>query len=126
MNTRGNSLVGLLVTLAIICILMVVVMKGSNMFGMGGSQASPRADGRGTTVPGLVKANAQDEVCRSNLTQLRQSLQITSTTEDRFPASLEDTHLGATFYKCPMGGEPYDYNPATGEVHCRHPGHEKF
>ena len=28
--------------------------------------------------------------------------------------------------KCPVGGEAYTYNPQTGEVHCPHPGHERY
>jgi hypothetical protein len=126
MKIRGNSLVGMLVTLAIICILMVVVMRGTNMFGAPGT-GSPRKDGRGTTVPGLVKADAQDVVCRSNLGQLRQSLQIAASgDDDKPPATLQETRLGREYYKCPMGGEPYVYDPTTGQVHCTHPGHEKF
>lgn len=122
----GNTLVATLVVMAIIAILAVVMMKGSGAFG---AQGSPRADGRGTTVPGLVKAKAEDTVCQSNLGQLRMSLQIAKmNNDDQWPASLNDTKLGTQFYTCPMGkgAEPYQYNPATGEVHCIHPGHEKY
>jgi hypothetical protein len=123
---RGNTLVATLVVMAIIAILAVVMMKGSGTFG---AQGSPRADGRGTTIPGLVKAKAEDTVCQSNLGQLRMSLSIAKMNNDeQWPASLDDTKLGAQFYTCPMGkgSEPYQYNPATGEVHCIHPGHEKY
>lgn len=122
---RGNTLVATLAVMAIIAILAVVFMKGSGAFGASGS---PRADGRGTTVPGLVKAKAQDEVCRSNLQQLRQSLSIAHDTggDEAWPQTLDETHIGSQFYSCPMGKEPYQYNPQTGEVHCTHPGHEKY
>jgi len=28
--------------------------------------------------------------------------------------------------KCPVGGEPYQYDPSSGRIWCIHPGHEKF
>jgi hypothetical protein len=125
MNSRGHTLISMLVTLAIIAILMVVMMKGSNMFG---ASSSPRADGKGTTVPGLVKASAQDEVCKNNLNSVRQSIQITMATtgDEEKPASMAAIQIGDNFKKCPMGGEPYTYNATTGEVRCTHPGHEKY
>ena len=126
MKTRGNSLVGMLAVIAIIAVLAVVMMKGSGA--LGGPTKSPRADGRGTTVPGLVKADAEDQVCRSNLSQLRMALQVqmSGSGDEEKPATIEAINLGAAYKKCPMGGEPYQYVPATGEIHCIHPGHEKF
>lgn len=121
----GHTLAATLVVIAIIAVLAVVFMKGSGAFGV---SKSPRADGKGTTVPGLVKAKAQDEVCKSNLNQVRLSLQIAhdSTGDEDWPQKLEETRIGQDFYRCPMGKEPYQYNPQTGEVHCVHPGHEKY
>jgi hypothetical protein len=121
------SLVATLMTIAIMAILAVGLMYGSGVFS-GEKPKSPRADGRGTTIPGLVKAEAQDTVCQSNLGQLRAALQIaqTSSGDDTFPPTLEETKIGGAFYKCPMGKEPYLYNPSTGQVSCPHPGHEKF
>lgn len=115
-----------LVVIAIIGILAVVVFKGSGAFG---AKGSPRADGRGTTVPGLVKAKAEDTVCKNYLGQLRASIEIAKmNNDDQFPATLEDTRLGSTYYQCPMGRgkEPYSYDPTTGRVRCIHPGHGKY
>jgi hypothetical protein len=123
---KGQTLAASLIVIVIIAILAVVMMKGSGAFGGG---PSPRADGRGTTVPGLVKAKAEDTVCRNYLGQLRLSLGIAKMdNEDNWPPSLEDTRLGSTYYTCPMGKgrNPYQYNPATGEVKCTYPGHEKY
>ncbi len=122
---RGNSLVGLLAVVLIVAIAVIVIFKG-NVFGGGGTDESPRADGKGTTVPGLAKAKAQDEVCRSNLGQIRTAIQMQMMTDETPPASLEDLRLGSSFLTCPLGGEPFVYDPSRGVVYCPHPGHEKF
>lgn len=123
--TKGNSLVGLLVTVAILILLAIVFTVGSGA--LTGKQSNPRPDGKGKTLVGKSLYRAKDEVCRSNLSQLRQSIQInTDPVENTPPESLEETRLGDDFYKCPVGQEPYVYNKATGQVKCVHPGHEKY
>jgi hypothetical protein len=78
-------------------------------------------------VLGQARYDAKDDVCRSNLASLRQAIQIfESTNDDHPPDSLSETKLGQEFYNCPIGHEPYAYDPATGTVHCVHPGHEKY
>lgn len=126
MKRGGWTLVSTLVTIALLGVLAVAVTTGG--FGTLRSGETPRADGKGKTVPGLVKAKAEDEVCRSNLGQVRQALQMaqTSSEDNAFPATLEDLRLGTGFQRCPMGKEPYQYDPATGTVRCPHPGHENF
>jgi hypothetical protein len=123
---RGNSLVAMLVTVAIIAILMVVFMRGNNVFSAPGT-GSKRADGKGTTIPGMAKARAEDAVCIEHLRDLRMAIQLAqSNGDDKPPSNLEETKQGPEFYKCPLGGEPYKYDPNTGIVKCVHPGHEKY
>jgi hypothetical protein len=123
---RGNSLVGLLVAAAIVLLLMVVVMKGTNTFAVNGG-VSQRKDGLGKTVPGMAFAATRDDVCRMHLHDLRMAIDLQHQTNDEaFPATLEDTKQGSEFYSCPIGHEPYNYNPETGEVKCVHLGHEKY
>jgi hypothetical protein len=122
---RGNTLVGMLVTMAIIALLAVVMFKGSGAFGA--KATSSRKDGKGTTVMGQAELAAKDDVCRSNLGQDRQALTIAQMNNDeKFPENLEDIKFPKEFYKCPVGGEKYVYDPATGKVSCPHPGHEKY
>ncbi len=125
MRRRGQTLVASMIVLVIIMILAVVMLKGSGTFGKPGEK-SARPDGKGHTIIGLTKYAAKDDVCRSNLGQVRESIQINSTTEDTPPASLKDLKLPAEFSSCPVGHEPYVYDPQTGQVHCPHLGHEKY
>lgn len=121
----GETLVGLLIVMAIIAVLAVAAMKGSSMFGAKGPSA--RKDGKGTTTYGLAKLAAKDVECRSNIGQVRMGLQIAATNADeKFPETLEGTKIGDQFYKCPVGGERYVYDPKTGIVTCPHLGHEKY
>jgi hypothetical protein len=125
MNKRaGTSLISVIASVAIIAVLAVVLLMGSGA--LRGEPASNRADGLGKTIPGAAKAAAQDTECRSNLGQVRQAIQLRLTLDEDPPQSLEETRLGSNFYRCPLGKEPYEYNPQTAQVKCPHPGHEKF
>lgn len=116
---RAQTLVATLIVIAIIAILAVTMI--------GGSGKSTRKDGLGTTVPGKVKAAARDDVCRSNLNQVRAAIQIErANADDAPPASLNDIRLSEEYRQCAIGKEPYEYNPETGDVKCPHPGHEKY
>ena len=123
---RANSLIGMLVTTAIILVLVVVLFKGSNAFGLQ-TKASPRADGKGTTVLGQARYSAKDTVCASDLSQVREAIMVyQSSNDDHFPDNLQELKIGNDFYSCPLGHEPYQYDPTTGTVRCVHPGHEKY
>lgn len=125
MKRRGESLVGILVVGAIIVLLGLAFMFGTGLFG--GKGGSTRADGKGETIVGKSLYAAKDDVCRSNLAQVRMSIKVqTDAVDDTPPQSIEETRLGPDFYKCKVGGEPYEYDPQTGEVKCVHPGHEKY
>jgi len=124
MNQRGNTLVGLLVTMVIMAMLAVVFMYGSGTFGQ---HVSARKDGKGTTIPGMAQASAEDTVCRSNLNQVRQGLMIQQGADDNtHPESLDVLHFPSEVLHCPIGHEAYAYDPTTGTVSCPHPGHEKY
>jgi hypothetical protein len=118
----GQTLAATLIVIAIIGLLAVVLLTGSLTGGK-----SSRKDGLGTTIPGAAKLKAVDEECRNNLRQVRASLMIASTSDgESYPETLEETKLGASFYRCPIGKEPYTYEAAGGKVSCPHLGHEKY
>jgi hypothetical protein len=116
--------VATLVVIAIIGILAVVMLKGSGAFG--GQTGSPRKDGKGQTIIGQTTYRAKDEVCRSNLGQVRMSIQVNTDSEENHPATLQELKLPAEFSYCPIGKEPYVYDPSSGKVSCPHPGHENY
>lgn len=121
---RANTLIGLMVAMAIVILATLFFVTGGKMLG---GKVEERPDGKGETMIGKSIYRAKDTQCRSNLGQMRQGIGIaTDPVENTFPQSLEETRLGATFYKCPVGGEAYVYDPATGLVSCPHAGHEKY
>lgn len=116
-------MLGLLLATAIIAILAVLLLGGPEAFRGSGEEGGGR-------LGGMVKARqtAKDTVCRSNLVQLRHGLEMERSATGEYPASLEEV---AQVYPgvqtdCPVGGEPYDYDAAAGEVKCIHPGHERY
>ena len=64
--------------------------------------------------------------CQSNLQQIRAAIQTSKEENDEFPASLSEIGYPAKVLRCPISKEPYNYNPATGEVRCLFPGHEQY
>lgn len=121
-NQRGQTLVASLVVIAIIAILAVVLLRG----GMSSDARPTKADGRGTTVVGAVKANAEDEVCKSNLNQVRQLLVVAKTSDEELVVQSVDQIPGAaSVSRCPVGKEPYVIS-ADSQITCPHVGHEKF
>jgi competence protein ComGC len=110
------TLIGLLLVIVIIGILMA-------MYGMPGGGGS--SSGTPISIAGGAKERAQDVLCRNNLQQLRAAITIYQGNSQSLPPSLESLNAGVTL-TCPVGGEPYDYNPSTGQVHCVHPGHESY
>jgi hypothetical protein len=67
--------------------------------------------------------------CRSNLETVRSLVAAAKAADQngRCPASLSDVGgVTESMTKCPLGDEPYIYDPSTGQVHCQHPGHEGY
>ena len=111
------TLIGLLIVIAIIGILMAMY----GMPGGGGSSSS----GTPISVAGGAKERAEDVLCQNNVQQLRAAIAIYQGNSQSWPPSLESLNSGVGL-TCPVGGEPYDYDPSAGQVHCIHSGHERF
>lgn len=124
----GRAMAGLIVAAAVMAVGTVILFgspQGRSMFGAQ-TGGSPRADGKGETIVGAAKYRALDARCINNLSQLRMAIQIaTDPVEGTRPVTLDEVRLGADFKKCPVGEEPYEYNPEEGTVKCNHPGHQK-
>ena len=115
-----------MLALVIVCILMVVMMQGMGGIGLAGPTVD-RKDGMGKTIPGAARASAQDDVCRSNLSQIREAMAAAKmSSPDGNVSSLDDLSLPQSVLECPIGHERYQYDASTGQVHCPHPGHENF
>lgn len=122
---RAFSLIEIIVTVALIALLAGAFMVGPQF--LGGQSQNTRPDGKGETIVGRVKYRAKDQVCKNNLSQLRSAIEVaTDPVEETKPASLAETRLGSSFMTCPVGGEAYTYDPATGAVACPHEGHAKY
>jgi hypothetical protein len=85
----------------------------------------PDATGRVNTPLG----QADSSVCRSNLRSDRQAIEAAKAvdTEGALPATLAEVPGVITeLRRCPVGSEPYVYDPSAGTVYCPHPGHERY
>ena len=115
---RAFSLVEILVVVVILAILAAFLMPHY----LGGSKT---AGGRRIESP---KERGQGVACMNNLQQIRMGLSMSGMggDEESRPKSLTELKLPAEMLRCPVGGEPYQYDPKTGRVWCTHPGHEQF
>ncbi len=113
------SLIEILVVMAIIVVLSGItysVYLGHSKNAPAGKAHSPME-------------RAKDIVCMENLRSVRQCLEASRTAESdgKLPGALtEIRELSGELRACPEGKEPYQYDPATGQVQCIHPGHEKY
>lgn len=90
------------------------------------TQENMRADKEGETIVGQALARGKDSVCMDNLKQIRIGIQATQGGDEQPPAALTDIRLPQSMLACPIGGEAYLYDAATGKVKCPHPGHGKY
>ncbi len=107
----------------VLVVLVILVAIGAFLLPRYLHSAGKRADSfRGPVV------EARDTVCRSNLNQLRASIQAAAASDPdgAYPRSLEDLGMPSEILRCPTGGEAYRYDAASGRVQCPHPGHEGY
>jgi flagellin-like protein len=132
LNNRGNwSLLGLLVAVAIVVIAAAYLYggRGGVVTVDSNSKLLDKASKKQTTL-GKAMDTAKAADCRQRLIQIRSAIQMyrdqsTDATPEN-PKSFKDMGLGVStdFYQCPMSGQLYTYDPATGTVKC--PTHPTF
>ena len=112
---QAFSLVELLVVIAVIAIAAAYFLPRY----LGGTSL----DGKKHNSP--ISA-ARSVECQSYLLQVRQGINMSKINEEKLPETIAALKLPDEVTHCPVGHEEYVYDPAKGEVHCPHPGHEGF
>ena len=112
------TLIALLIVMVIIGILFAMYSGGL------GPGPSPQPGSAATTLGG-AKERANAVLCRNNLSQLRAAVAAYAANAGGSPSSLQELQAGVSL-TCPVGDEPYQYDPASGRVGCIHPGHENY
>ncbi|MFN7019558.1 MAG: type II secretion system protein [Fimbriimonadales bacterium] len=118
-------LVGVLVSVAILGVLLMVWLYYGTSGTGGSSSQLPSAPPPASRVSEVRQA-AESVECRNNLSQIRAAIQMRITTEDTYPASLQELQLPASMLVCPVSGQPYQYDPNTGQVRCLTAGHMSY
>jgi prepilin-type N-terminal cleavage/methylation domain-containing protein len=77
------------------------------------------------SIPARAIEKVESVECRSNLNQVRQSLQMDTATGEAAPGRL-DQGVTASVSRCPVSGQPYSYDPQAVKVWCTTPGHERY
>lgn len=114
-------LVGVLVSIAIVALLVWLWLTyGVGARGVAGEVSAP------ATRPTELRQQAESVECRNNLSQIRAAIQMRQTTEETYPASLNELGLPSEMLRCPVSGQPYAYDPNSGQVRCTTPGHEAY
>ena len=115
------TLIELVVVVAIIAIAVTLLYGRQSPTGAGGI-TSP--SGQAQTAPGAALEQARALECQQDLQGLRQVIAAYRIDNDQPPSSLDQIRDGVK--SCPVSGNPYVYDPATGTVRCTTPGHENF
>jgi len=115
---------GFLMLIGLLVVLVIIMLLYKTQFG-GPAPGGSSAPGEPQTTLGGSVNQAEKTVCRNNLAQLRAAIAIYQGNYGGFPPSLDALQSNVALH-CPVGEEPYQYDPATGTVHCVHRGHESF
>lgn len=116
---------GYLTLIALLVVIVIIGILFATQYGGSPRRTGPTPRGESQTLLGGAVDRADATVCRNNLNQLRAAIQVYQANAQAWPPDLESLQAGVRL-QCPVGREPYQYDPLTGAVHCMHPGHENF
>lgn len=128
-NNRGSwSLVGLLVVAAIIVVVVAVKFAGGPMTTADKDKSLlDKASTKKTTVGRAIDTGKSVE-CREQLRQIRVGIDMykQTSTSGGPPPTLKEAvpSVSSAYFQCPVTGQAYTYDPATGTVTC--PSHPTF
>lgn len=122
---RGMALVGMLIAVVIIGVVFAF------LYGKRAKTPAPTRPGGPQTTIGQSLEKGTEVACMNNLKQIRTAISMAkmSDPDDKPPADLQalkSEGITSDMLACPVTHQPYQYNPATGQVWCTTPGHEKF
>ena len=122
-----RSEAGWVTLIELLVVTAIIVIAATMLYGPHGSAGGGGVRGTGglaQTTPGAALEQARGVECQQNLRALRQEIAAYRIDGERAPASLDEIRGAAK--SCPVSGNPYAYDPATGTVRCTTPGHESF
>ena len=130
LNNKGNwSLIGLLVAVAIVAVLAATYFGGRGGIGTVKSDSN-LLDSKSTkqTTVGRAIDTGKSVDCQQRINQIRTGVtnyKAMNGTEAN-PPTLKDIGLSVSpeYFKCPVSGQAYQYDPATGTARC--PTHPNF
>ena len=131
LNNRGNwSLIGILVAVAIVVILAAIYLGGNNMTTVKEDSSLLDKSSDKQTVVGKSIDTAKGADCRERLNQIRTGIATYKASQgsEENPAALKDLQMGvsADYFQCPVSGQAFNYDSATGQVQCQYQGHTNF
>jgi len=113
------------VLIELLLVIVIIGLLAGAYFGLRGRGAGGAGGEGAQTTPGRAIEMGHEVECQNNLQQLRDAIQIDADpVEGTLPQKLSES-WGVPL-RCPVSGNPYVYDPSTGQVHCTTKGHENF
>ncbi len=119
MKRRGFSLVEILVVVVILLVIMAILAPRY----LGGGKGPG-----GKPIESPMQRGRSAE-CINNLSQLRNGYRIATLEDDaQKPTTLREVGRGfpESMFSCPVGKQPYSYDPTAARIWCVQPGHERY
>jgi hypothetical protein len=126
---RTNAESGYIGYLAMVLAAAVVLVVAAFLWGQKERRTTTGPEPQPQTIPGQAVQKGHDVECMSNLRSIRQAIEMSKITDERLPSNLQELSsagITADMTRCPVSGQPYRYDPASGNVWCTTPGHQNY